>query len=185
MRNTLALMGLMVSVAILPGSAAMAQKQAPLPKEKVDYYLGEVMIISSEGSSLGSQLSLVKRTETPADGKIIEDVIAIKEDDTTHEYITNYAVTGKQFTMNDPEGTYTGEGALEGKPAAWTSWKYTVTLKGGAGTIVGLDLLTDEGIVSKKTFLGSDGKIGVRFSSTLKPISLMTYTILRKRLLKS
>lgn len=163
--------------------AVFAQHVQSAP-EQVTYFLGEVRMSSPSGQPMGSSLSLVKRTLSPDENKIVELVVSIDPAKLTREFTTIFEVQGTKFVMKDGEGTFAGEGELSGKAWEWNGWKYEVDFTGPRkGRLRGEDILGPDGIQVKKSFATPDGVVRVQFNEDLKPISKVTYEILRAKVL--
>ena len=63
---------------------------------------------SPTGQPYGASLSLVKRTISPADSRIIEVVISVDSKQPVKEYTTVFTIRGPSFTLKDNEGTFRG-----------------------------------------------------------------------------
>jgi len=162
-----------------------AQTPAAPPPEQVTYFLGEVKISSPTGQPYGSTVSLIKRTLTPAENKIVELVLSIEAKGAPLEFTTVFTVKDSKFTVRDEEKTFEGEGELTGKPWNWTGWKYQVNIIGARkGVVKAEDILTETGITVKKAFYTPDGQLRVIFSEDLKPISKEMYDLLHASLQK-
>lgn len=162
--------------------SAIAQvdpKQAP----STTYYLGEVKMSSPTGQPYGTSLSLVKRTTSPADGRIIEVVMSLDSKQPAREYTTVFAVKGSAFTLKDNEGTFEGSGQLTGPAWNWTGWTYTVNMLGERkGTLQGDDSLAGGRISVKKSMYSPDKQLRVVIAEDLSPISAEAYEILHSKL---
>lgn len=157
---------------------------APAP-EQVTYYLGEVKMSSPTGQPYGSTVSLIKRTLTPAENKIVELVLSIEAKGAPLEFTTVFIVKDSKFTVKDEEKTFEGEGELIGKPWNWTGWKYQVNILGPRkGVVKAEDILTEHGLTVKKAFYSPDGQLRVNFSEDLKPITKEMYDLLHAKLQK-
>lgn len=160
-----------------------AQTIAVPPPEQVTYFLGEVKISSPTGQPYGSTVSLIKRTLTPAENKIVELVLSIEAKGAPLEFTTVFTVKDSKFTVKDEEKTFEGEGELIGKPWNWTGWKYQVNILGPRnGVVKAEDILTETGLTVKKAFYNPDGQLRVNFSEDLKPISKEMYDLLHAKL---
>jgi hypothetical protein len=166
------------------GAAAVsAQTAPPAPPEQVAYFLGEVKMSSPTGQPYGSSVSLIKRTMTPAENKIVELVLSIDAKNPPAEYTTVFGVKDGKFTIKDEEKTMAGEGEFTGKPWNWTGWKYEVNMLGARkGMLKGDDTLSDTGLMVKKSFYTPDGQLRVNITEDLKPISKEMYDLLHTKL---
>ncbi|CAN5591590.1 hypothetical protein BH10ACI3_BH10ACI3_04770 [soil metagenome] len=179
MLKTLGLSFLLFSACLLTVSA----QGVAAPPERTSYLLGEVTMSSPTGQPYGSTLSLVKRTQKPAENKIVEVVANIDPKGPTKDYTTVFDIKGSNFTVKDDEGTFSGSGELKGKPWEWSGWKYTVTLVGERkGILKAEDSLTAAGLTVAKTFSSPDGTPRVLFTEDLKPITREMYEILHAKL---
>ena len=151
-------------------------------KSQTSYFLGEVKMSSPAGVSYGSSVSLVKRVASQANNKITEYVLSLDADKEVQEYVAIFEVKGSMFSVRDNHGTFSGEGKLFGKPWKWNSWKYTVLMNDGSGSLKGEDFLSDDGLVIKKTLFSPDGTARVMFDEELKSISQSMYDVLRAKL---
>jgi hypothetical protein len=166
------------------GAAAVSAQTAPAPPEQVTYFLGEVKVSSPTGQPFGSSVSLIKRTLTPAENKIVELVLSIDAKNPPAEYTTVFGVKDGKFTIKDEEKTMEGEGEFTGKPWNWTGWKYQVNMLGARkGVLKGDDTLTDTGLMVKKSFYTPDGQLRVNFTEDLKPVSKEMYDVLHAKLM--
>jgi hypothetical protein len=167
----------------LGAAAVSAQTVPPAPPEQVTYFLGEVKMSSPTGQPYGSSVSLVKRTLTPAENKVVEVVMSIDTKGPPQEYTTVFGVKEGKFTMKDEEKTFEGEGEFTGKPWNWTGWKYQVNMLGARkGVLKGDDTLTEAGLMVKKGFYSPDGQLRVNILEDLKPISKEMYELLHAKL---
>lgn len=167
------------------GAAAVSAQTAPVQPEQVTYYLGEVKMSSPTGQPYGSSVSLIKRTLTPAENKIVELVLSIDAKSAPQEYTTVFMVKDSKFTVKDEEKSFEGEGEFTGKPWNWTGWKYQVNMLGARkGTLKAEDILTGGGVTVKKAFYSPDGQLRVNFSEDLKPITKEMYDLLHASLQK-
>lgn len=152
--------------------------------ERVAYYLGEVRMSTPAGRLVASTLSLVRRTATPDENKIVEVVASVDPSKPTKEFTTVFEVQGSRFVMKDAEGTFTGAGELKGEPWEWTGWRYEVEFTGATqGKLKGEDVLNADGLTARKSFMTPDGVVRAQFIEELKPISKSAYDILHARLL--
>jgi hypothetical protein len=167
----------------LAAAVTISAQTVPAPPEQVTYFLGEVKMSSPTGQPYGSSVSLIKRTLTPAENKIVELVLSIDAKNVPQEYTTLFAVKDSKFTVKDEEKTFDGEGEFTGKPWNWTGWKYQVNMLGARkGTLKAEDTLTDGGLTVKKAFYSPDGQLRVNFSEDLKPITREMYDLLHAKL---
>jgi hypothetical protein len=168
----------------LAAALTISAQTAPAPPEQVTYFIGGVKMSSPAGQPYGSSVSLVKRTLTPAENKIVEIVLSIDAKGPPQEYTTVFAVKDSKFTIRDEEKTFEGEGEFTGKPWSWTGWKYQVNMLGARkGTLKAEDTLTETGITVKKAFYSPDGRLRVNFSEDLKPIGKEMYDLLHAKLM--
>jgi hypothetical protein len=152
------------------------------PDANTVYYLGEVKMSSPTGLPFGSSISLVKRTISPAENKIVEIVASIDARE-IKEYTTVFEIKGSDFTVKDQEGTFSGGGKLTGPVWAWTGWTYSVDMLGERkGKLTAQDTVTPDGLVVTKSYAGADGKVQVVFNEALKPISAQMYDLLHAKL---
>jgi hypothetical protein len=174
----------LVLIFALGAAAVISAQTAPAPPEQVTYFLGEVKISSPTGQPYGSSVSLIRRTLTPAENKIVELVLTIDAKNLPAEYTTVFGVKDGKFTIKDEEKTFDGEGEFTGKPWNWTGWKYQVNMLGARkGVLKGEDTLTETGLMVKKGFYTPDGQLRVNFSEDLKPISKEMYELLHAKLM--
>jgi hypothetical protein len=166
------------------GAAAVSAQTTPAPPEQVTYFLGEVKMSSPTGQPYGSSVSLIKRTLTPAENKIVELVLSIDLKTGPWESTTVFGVKDGKFTIKDEEKTFEGEGEFTGKPWGWTGWKYQVNMLGARkGILKGEDTLTETGLTVKKGFYSPDGQLRVNLFEDLKPISKEMYDLLHAKLM--
>lgn len=164
------------------GAATLSAQTAPAAPEQVTYFLGEVKVSSPAGQPYGSSVSLIKRTLTPAENKIVELVLTIDAKHPTAEYATVFVVKDGKFTIKDEEKTFEGEGEFTGKPWNWTGWKYQVNMLGARkGVLKGDDTLTEAGLMVKKGFYSPEGQLLVNFTEDLKPVSKEMYDLLHAK----
>jgi hypothetical protein len=164
-------------------SAQTTPAPAPALPEQITYLLGEVKITGPTGQPYGSTVSLVKRTMTPAENKIVEVVLSIEAKGAPLEFNTVFTLKDNKFTVKDDEKSFEGEGEFIGKPWNWTGWKYQVSMLGTRkGVVKAEDVLTETGLTVKKAFYSADGALRVNFSEDLKPISKEMYDLLHSKL---
>jgi hypothetical protein len=170
---------------LIIATAISAQTPAPTPAppEQVTYLLGEVKITGPAGQPYGSSVSLVKRTMTPAENKIVEVVLSIDAKGAPLEFNTVFTLKDNKFTVKDDEKSFEGEGEFTGKPWNWTGWKYQVNMIGARkGVVKAEDVLAESGLTVKKTFYTPDGVLRVTFTEDLKFISKEMYDLLHSHL---
>ena len=172
---------LLLLLAVVPAVVAQTNSAA---SEQTTYLLGEVKMGSPSGQPFGSSVSLVKRTLKPAENKIVELVLSLDARQPAREYTTVFDIKGSKFTVKDEEGTFNGEGELQGKAWEWEGWKYSVQMLGERkGTLKAEDTFVGGSLIVKKSFYSPDGQLRVVFSEDLKPISKEIYEILHAKLL--
>lgn len=171
---------------VLAGAVAVSAQTTPpptAPPEQVTYFIGEVKMTGPTGQPYGSSVSLVKRTMTPAENKIVEVVLSIDSKGEPLEFHTVFALKDNKFTIKDDEKSFEGEGEFTGKAWNWTGWKYQVNMIGARkGVVKAEDVLTETGLTVKKTFYTPDGVLRVNFSEDLKVISKEMYDLLHARI---
>jgi hypothetical protein len=166
------------------GTISAQTTPAPAAPEQVTYLLGEVKMSGPTGQPYGSSVSLVKRTMTPAENKIVEVVLSLDAKGAAQEYTTVFAIKDAKFTVRDDEKTFDGEGEFTGKAWNWTGWKYQVNMLGARkGTLKAEDTLSDNGLKVTKAFYSPDGALRVNFTEDLKIISKEMYDLLHAKLL--
>lgn len=167
----------------LAAAVTISAQTAPAPPQQVTYFLGEVKMSSPTGQPYGSTVSLIKRTLTPAENKVVELVLSIDQKYPPAEYTTVFVVKDSKFTVKDEEKTFEGEGEFTGKPWNWTGWKYQVSMIGARkGVLKAEDTLTETGLIVKKGFYTPDGQLRINFTEDLKPISREMYDLLHAKL---
>ncbi len=145
------------------------------------YYLLEGAMELPNGRQVGTSLSLVKRTEDRAAGKIEEVVLNIRGKDPALETTTVIRVEGDKATLSSPDGGFSGEGKLRGPEWAWTQMTFTAKLEQGM-TIEGEDEFAPESMTATKRVLGADGKLQIVIRESGRTIDEALYDLLRSRL---
>lgn len=145
--------------------------------EKINYYLGESKMTSPEGIYYGSSISLVKRTVSPDNNQITEDVISIDKKD-VREYVTVFNVKKNDFTVSDNQKTFSGQGTFSGNSWNWDGWTYSAEMANSGGLVKGTDKIINDEIIVDKEYYQTKDKLTLKFKEVLKPISKEAFNIL-------
>lgn len=148
----------------------------------VEYFVGESRMMTPAAKPVGSSLSLVKRIVNPAENRIEEHVLSVREGAAPKTFVAVLEVKGNKFVISESGKAFEGIGVLVGEPWKWTEWKSVTTIAGGAGTVRSEDKVTEHGLTVRKTFAGPDGKVQLKFEETLLRIGAATYATLHAKL---
>jgi hypothetical protein len=161
---------LMIAALLIGSITAMAS---------TNYYFGDVNFSSPDGKqSYGKTISLIKRTVVPSMSKIIEIAVQPSRNPKgkADKYITTLSRVGgsNKFLVRDEGNTFSGYMDFKGSEWKWNNWKYNISMKSGE-KIAGEGRLDQEGLKTKKLFIGKDGKPTMQIKENLKSISETEY----------
>ncbi|MHB8080130.1 MAG: hypothetical protein ACYDIE_12855 [Candidatus Krumholzibacteriia bacterium] len=168
---------------VLLGIAGGALAQERLPPPRQMHYLVEVRRSLSTGESLGVSAALVRRTETPATGMIVEQTVALEMGEAPRETFTTMQVEGTKLIIADRDARFNGEGELQGPPWAWTGWTTRLELAGDTGTVRSSETVTAAGRTAQRRYFSPAGELRMVSDETYLPISPELFGALYQQLM--
>jgi len=164
------------------GVAGAARAQG-LPPPRQLHYLVELRRSLSTGEPLGIAAALVRRTETPATGMIVEQTVTLEMGEEPRESFTLMQVDGAKLIISEREGRFTGEGELQGPPWAWTGWTSRLEMTGGTGTVRVTESVTPEGRTAQRRYFSPEGELRVVTDERYVPLSPELFGVLYQRIM--
>lgn len=167
---------------ICGATAAFAQERLPPPRQV--HYLVEVRRSLPTGEPLGVSAALVRHTETPATGMIVEQTVELELGEAPRESFTMMQVDGTRLIISDREARFDGVGELEGPPWTWTGWTTRLELAGNTGTVRTSDTVTATGRTSQRRYFSPEGDLRMVSDETYLPISPELFGTLYQQLMR-
>ena len=147
------------------------------------YYLVEGVMKLADGRSVGSNISLIKRTVDREAGRIEEVVLTLRGQDPAREFTTIITPGAGKAIVSSPEGGISGEAALTGPEWAWTRMKFSTRIEPSGSRVEGEDEFSPDGIKAHKDIFKPDGSVQIRIDESGHSINKPVYEMLRSRLL--
>jgi len=161
--------------------AALAQEQRPPPRQL--HYLVEVRRSLPTGEPLGVSAALVRRTETPVTGMIVEQIVTLEPGEAPRESFTLMQVDGTKLIISEREARFNGEGELQGPPWHWTGWTSRLEMTGGTGSVRASETVTADGRTAQRRYFSPAGELRVVIDEQYRPISTELFGLLYQRVM--
>lgn len=168
---------------IVLGAAGAAAGQERLPPPRQWHYLVEVHRALPTGESLGVAAALVRRTETPATGLIVEQIVTLEPDEAPRESFTLMQVDGTKLVISEREARFVGVGELQGPPWAWTGWTSRLEMADGTGTLRASESVTADGRTAQRRFFSPAGELRMVSDDQYRLISAELFEVLYRQLM--
>ncbi len=165
-------------------ATCLAAEPAQAPAQaSATYYLGESNVTTPDGKSLGNLVTLIKREQFPAQGKIVETMVLVSSNrrEPATEYVSVWVVEGSNFRVKEQSNAFSGKGELTGKSWDWSGW--TIVTQTAAGIIRGHAQRTERGLTIVKELVGPDGVTRAKYTEDHAKIDGGTYELFRTKLL--
>ena len=144
------------------------------------YMVGEAANTDAEGKWTASSVYLIERRALPQEGRIQIESCELAPEKKNVRRTTLMKVTGNDYVVTDPAGSYQGTGSWEGKPWNWVTWKYAVKFPTG-GNLEGNDELTATHLKMNKRYFDNGGKLLHTITGNFSLISQRAYQILKEQ----
>lgn len=167
-----------MKLALLLGAVSLIVSGA-----ETHYYLIEGVMKLPTGRTVGSSVSIVKRTVDRAAGGIEETVLSLRGQEQAKEFTTVITLREGKASITSPQGGLSGEATLSGPDWAWTGMKFTSKLEAGGMRVEGEDEFSAEAVSAHKSVFSADGQLQIKIDESGRSISKSVYDILRSRLL--
>ena len=161
--------------------AALAQERLPPPRQL--HYLVEVRRSLPTGEPLGVSGALVRRTETPATGMIVEQIVTLEAGEAPRESFTLMQVDGTKLIVSEREARFNGEGELQGPPWFWTGWTTRLEMTGGTGSVRASETVTADGRTAQRRYFSPAGELKMVIDEQYRPISTELFGVLYQQLM--
>jgi len=161
--------------------AALAQERLPPPRQL--HYLVEVRRSLPTGEPLGVSGALVRRTETPATGMIVEQIVTLEAGEARRESFTLMQVDGTKLIVAEREARFNGEGELQGPPWFWTGWTIRLEMTDGTGSVRASEAVTADGRTAQRRVFSPAGELRVVIDEQYRPLSTELFGVLYRQLM--
>ncbi len=161
--------------------ATFAQQRLPPPRQL--HYLVEVRRSLPTGESLGVSAALVRRTETPATGLIVEQIVTLEPGEAPRESFTLMRVDGTKLSVSEREARFSGEGELQGPPWFWTGWTSSLEMTDGTGSVRASETVTADGRTAQRRGFSPAGELRVVSDEQYRPLSAELFGVLYRQLM--
>ncbi len=145
------------------------------------YLVGEAATIDTNGNWLASSVYLIHRKVIPFEKRVEIVSQELGADKKVIRRTTLMKVTGNDYVVTDPQGSYSGVGSWIGTPWRWQKWKYTVKFPSG-GSLEGNDELLESSLKMRKRYFDKGGKLSHSISADFSLVSQKAYEILSAKL---
>jgi hypothetical protein len=164
-----------------PGQQPLASEPTP----RIEYYLSESRVVSSEGKPLGMLVGLGRREYRPSERTITQMDIALDPEPGGRPTVVTleWTVDGSTAVIQDREGKLKGRARLGGPAWNWTEWAWNGVMKDVPGTFRTTSRATRRGFAVRTEHLDESGKLLEAFDQVDTRITKETYDILRARFL--
>jgi hypothetical protein len=160
---------------------AFAQERPPPPRQL--HYLVEVRRSLPTGELLGVSAALVRRTETPVTGMIVEQIVTLESGEAPRESFTLMQVVGTKLSVSEREARFNGEGELQGPPWFWTGWTSRLEMTDGTGSVRASETVTADGRTAQRRCFDPAGELRIVIDEQYRPISTELFGVLYRQLM--
>lgn len=138
-----------------------------------EYYLGESLTTSPDGTRTYAENSvLVRRHVDPSGQQIVENTWYDQDARTTT--MTRQGETDV-FDASDDQGSFTGTLSYTGPVWHYTAWTYAISMTDGSGSLTGTGTLSDGVWASTKTYSNAQNEAEALITDTLQVIDEATF----------